>query len=461
MTIAQQFGLEVDADLLRFVNEEAMPGTGIAPASFWAGFAALLSELAPVNAALLAERDALQARIDAWHGKFPGIAGCGADYRAMLADIGYRVATGPDFEVTTDNVDAEIATLAGPQLVVPVSNARYALNAANARWGSLYDALYGTDVVPEADGAQRAGSYNPVRGERVVAYGRDFLDRYFPLDSGSHREATGYRISDGRIEVTTPGGRRRLRSEAAFAGFRGPGAAPELLLLRHHGLHAEIHIDRAHLVGRGDAAGVSDLVLESAVTTIQDLEDSVAAVDAQDKIIAYRNWLGLMRGTLEARFPKGGSELLRRLNADRAYTGADGREFTLARAQPAAGAQCRTPHDDRHGADRWRPQCPKPCSMPRSPRSLRCTTCGPRERCATAAAARCTSSSPSSMVRRKWRSRCAVRARRGAARAAAQHAQDRHHGRGAAHLRKSPGMHSRGARARRVHQYRLSRPHRR
>jgi len=329
MTSAQQFGLEVDADLLRFVNEEAMPGTGINPAAFWAGFAALLRELAPVNAALLTERDALQARIDAWHGKFPGIAGCGADYRSMLGDIGYRVAAGPDFEVTTDNVDAEIATIAGPQLVVPVSNARYALNAANARWGSLYDALYGTDVVPEVDGAQRAGPYNPVRGERVVACGRDFLDQYFPLDSGSHREAIGYRISDGRLEVTTPGGGRCLRSEAAFAGFRGPGAAPGLLLLRHHGLHAEIHIDRAHPVGRGDAAGVSDLVLESAVTTIQDLEDSVAAVDAQDKIIAYRNWLGLMRGTLEARFPKGGSELLRRLNPDRAYTGADGREFTL------------------------------------------------------------------------------------------------------------------------------------
>ena len=305
MSGGQDVGLEVDADLLQFVNEEAMPGTGVAPAAFWAGLAALLRDLAPRNAALLAERDALQARIDAWHAKYPGAAGCGADYRAMLGAIGYRVEAGPDFEVTTDNVDAEIATIAGPQLVVPVSNARYALNAANARWGSLYDALYGTDVVPETDGAQRAGTYNPVRGERVVAYGRDFLDQYFPLDSGSHREASGYRLSEGRLEVTTPGGHRRLRTAAAFAGFRGPGAAPELLLLRHHGLHAEIHIDRTHPVGRGDAAGVSDLVLESAVTTIQDLEDSVAAVDAQDKIGAYRNWLGLMRGTLEARFPQG------------------------------------------------------------------------------------------------------------------------------------------------------------
>jgi malate synthase len=329
MTNAQQPGLEVDADLLRFVNEEAMPGTGVSPTAFWPGLAALLQELAPLNAALLAERDAFQARIDAWHGRFSGAAGCGADYRAMLGEIGYRVAAGADFSVTTEDVDAEIATIAGPQLVVPVSNARYALNAANARWGSLYDALYGTDVVPEADGAQRTGPYNPVRGVRVVAYGRDFLDRYFPLDSGSHREATGYRIRDGRLEVTTPGRLRRLRSEAALAGFRGPGEAPQLLLLRHHGLHAEIHIDRTHPVGRGDAAGVSDLVLESAVTTIQDLEDSVAAVDAQDKIGAYRNWLGLMRGTLEARFPKGGAELVRRLNPDRAYTGADGREFTL------------------------------------------------------------------------------------------------------------------------------------
>ncbi len=265
MNSARESGLEVDTDLLRFVNEEAMPGTGVSPTAFWSGLAALLRELAPLNAALLAERDAFQARIDAWHGRFPGTAGCGADYRAMLGEIGYRVAPGADFSVTTENVDAEIATIAGPQLVVPVSNARYALNAANARWGSLYDALYGTDVVPEADGAQRSGRYNPVRGERVVAYGRDFLDQYFPLDSGSHREARGYRLSDGRVEVTTPGGRRRLRTETAFAGFRGPGEAPQLLLLRHHGLHAEIHIDRAHPVGRGDAAGVSDLVLESAV----------------------------------------------------------------------------------------------------------------------------------------------------------------------------------------------------
>ncbi len=322
-------GIEVDPELQRFVDAEALPGTGVAPRKFWSGLAAMLRELAPLNAALLATRDDLQARLDAWHQRAPGAAGYGADYLAMLDAIGYRVTEGPDFEVATGNVDAEIASVAGPQLVVPVSNARYALNAANARWGSLYDALYGTDAVPEADGAQRGSDYNPVRGERVVAYGRDFLDRYFPLASGSHRDVRGYRLADGRLEAVTAGGRTRLQSEAALAGFQGAAEAPSLLLLRHHGLHVEVNIDRAGAVGRSDLAGVSDLVLESAVSTIQDLEDSVAAVDAQDKVGAYRNWLGLMRGTLEARFPRGGRELVRRLNPDRRYTGIDGRELRL------------------------------------------------------------------------------------------------------------------------------------
>ena len=322
-------GVEVDPELWRVVNEEALPGTGLAPAAFWRSLAALLRELTPLNAALLARRDELQHRLDLWHGRTPGPAGFGADYLEMLAAIGYRVADGADFEIETANVDSEISTIAGPQLVVPVSNARYALNAANARWGSLYDALYGTDVIEEAGGAQRGAGYNPVRGQRVVEHGREFLDRHFPLANGSHRDVSAYRLRDGRIEATITGGRTGLRTESALAGFQGASEAPSLLLLRHHGLHVELLIDRASAVGRADPAGVRDLVLESAVTTIQDLEDSVAAVDAHDKVGAYRNWLGLMQGTLEARFPKSGRELIRKMNPDRHYQGADGRELTL------------------------------------------------------------------------------------------------------------------------------------
>lgn len=328
-TIAGEFGVDIAPALLRFVNEEAIPGTGIQPKKFWSGLAALLKELAPLNAALLARRDALQAGIDAWHKSRPGIAGFGAPYEAMLREVGYLVPEGPAFAIETANVDPEMATIAGPQLVVPVSNARYALNAANARWGSLYDAVYGTDVLPEIDGAQRGGAYNPVRGARVVAYGREFLDRYFPLPAGSHGDAQGYRLRAGQLAVATAGGEVGLREPSALVGFQGAPESPTVVLLRHHGLHVEIHIDRAHPIGKGDAAGVSDLVLESAVTTIQDLEDSVAAVDADDKVAAYRNWLGLMRGTLEAQFPKGGRQLTRRLNPDRRYTAPGGGEFTL------------------------------------------------------------------------------------------------------------------------------------
>ncbi len=320
---------EVEPQLRDFIEQEVMPGTAIAAADFWRGLEGMLRELAPVNAALLAKRDALQARLDAWHRAHPGDAGFGDRYQALLREIGYLVAEGPEFHVTTQNVDAEIATLAGPQLVVPVSNARYALNAANARWGSLYDALYGTDVIADADGAARGASYNEVRGQRVVAYGRDFLDRYFPLANGSHRSATGYRIGGGRLLAAVDGVSEPLQQPAALAGFQGAAADPTLVLLRHHGLHLEIHIDRAHPIGRNDVAGVSDLVLEAALTTIQDLEDSVAAVDAADKVAAYRNWLGLMRGTLVANFPKGGSQIARRLNADRVYSAPDGGELRL------------------------------------------------------------------------------------------------------------------------------------
>jgi malate synthase len=318
------------APILReFLEQEALPGTGVTAGAFWTGLGALLRELAPLNAALLARRDDLQARLDGWHRRYPGAAGFGSAYEALLRDIGYLVPEGPAFEISTANVDAEIATLAGPQLVVPVSNARYALNAANARWGSLYDALYGTDAIPDSDGAARGAGFNPVRGQRVVAYGREVLDQYFPLAAGSHRDARSYRVVDGQLVVGVATASVALQAPAALAGYQGSAASPSVVLLRHHGLHLEIHLDRAHPIGRTDAAGVSDLVLESALTTIQDLEDSVAAVDADDKVAAYRNWLGLMRGTLEAHFPKGGGQVTRRLNPDRHYSAPDGSGFDL------------------------------------------------------------------------------------------------------------------------------------
>ena len=323
-------GLEVAPPLLKFVNEEALPGTGVEPGPFWAGLAALLRELAPLNAALLARRDALQVRLDAWHARFPHGAGFGAHYVAMLREIGYLAPEGPEFGVATANVDAEIALTAGPQLVVPVSNARYALNAANARWGSLYDALYGTDALPDTAGAARGPAFNPLRGAAVVAYGREFLDQHFPLTTDSHHGATAYRVTGGALAVSLATGAAALQSATALAGYQGAADAPTALLLRHHGLHVEIRIDRLGPVGCSDDAGVNDLVLESALTTIQDLEDSVAAVDAEDKVGAYRNWLGLMLGTLESRFPKGGSEVTRRLEPDRCYSAPDGSGFTLS-----------------------------------------------------------------------------------------------------------------------------------
>ena len=322
-------GLRVDTALHDFINNEAIPGTGVQPDDFWSGFAAIIKDLTPRNRALLVRRDELQQQIDEWHLARKGKPHDAAAYRAFLQDIGYLLPAGDDFSVSTENVDDEITRIAGPQLVVPVNNARYALNAANARWGSLYDALYGTDVIPDADGAQRGPQYNPARGAKVVAYVMDFLDRTFALTSGSHNDVTGYTVDNGALNAATAAGPRPLRHPAQFAGYKGDAANPAAVLLVNHGLHIELRIDRDHPVGKTHPAGVADVVAESAVTVIQDCEDSVAAVDAEEKIGVYRNWLGLMKGDLAAQFPKGGKTVDRALNGDRDYTAPDGETFTL------------------------------------------------------------------------------------------------------------------------------------
>ena len=321
--------LKVDKALYDFVNNEVIPEGGLQAQEFWKGFAALVRTLAPRNAELLRKRDELQAKIDAWHRQNPGPGFDRKKYKSFLGEIGYLVAEGMPFAVSTANVDAEIAHIAGPQLVVPVNNARYALNAANARWGSLYDALYGTDAIPE-EGAPRGGQYNPQRGAKVIAFARDFLDQNFALAGGSHHDSLRYRIGESGLEVDLKNDRTgRLIQSAAFKGFQGERDSPSVLLLEHHGLHVELHIDRTHYIGRDDAAGISDVVLESAITTIQDCEDSVTAVDAEDKILVYRNWLGLMKGDLEARVEKGRRSAIRRLNADRRYLTTQGKDLVL------------------------------------------------------------------------------------------------------------------------------------
>jgi malate synthase len=322
--------IAIDDRLHAFIETEALPGTGVAAADFWPGFVDLVRRLAPENANLMRRRDELQSQIDAWHRRTPGAGFDPQRYRAYLREIGYLLPEGPRFDVSTAHVDPEIARLAGPQLVVPVNNARYALNAANARWGSLYDALYGTDVIPEDGGATRAGSYNPLRGARVIEFVRRFLDDHFPLRSGTHAAATGYRVTDAGLEVALAGNAATsLVDPTAFVGYAGEPGAPTVVLLIHHGLHVEIHIDRSHLIGRNDAAGISDVVIESALSTIQDFEDSVAAVDVEEKLGVYRNWLGLMNGSLAARVAKDGKQFTRELNPDRHYRTASGAALSL------------------------------------------------------------------------------------------------------------------------------------
>lgn len=323
-------GLQVAKVLFDFVNNEAIPGTGLTADTFWAGADKVIHDLAPKNKALLAKRDDFQARIDAWHQARAGVAHDAVAYKAFLQDIGYLLPEAADFQATTQNVDDEIARMAGPQLVVPVMNARFALNASNARWGSLYDALYGTDAISEADGAEKGKGYNKVRGDKVITFARAFLDEAAPLAAGSHVDSTGYKIVDGKLVVALKGGSNTgLRNDAQLIGFHGDASAPTAILLKNNGLHFEIQIDASTPVGQTDAAGVKDILMEAALTTIMDCEDSVAAVDADDKVVIYRNWLGLMKGDLSEEVSKGGQTFTRTMNADRTYTALDGSELSL------------------------------------------------------------------------------------------------------------------------------------
>ncbi len=334
-TMIQKADLNVSDAMVAFVENEVLPGLDVSADAFWSSLSSVVHDLTPINKALLAEREALQAKLDEW---------CVANrdsfnfeqYKAFLLEIGYLVPEGEPFAVTTDNVDDEIAQQAGPQLVVPTSNARFALNATNARWGSLYDALYGTDAIPADGGAEAVGAYNPVRGARVIAYARDFLDQHFPLEgtNTSHSKATAYKVvkSDSgeyALSVSLGDTDYSLAEEGQFVGFQGDAENPSSVLLSHNGLRVAIEIDPESPIGSTDAAGVKDLTLEAAITTIQDFEDSVAAVDAQDKIGVYRNWLGLMKGDLAESFEKGGKTMTRRLEDDKVYTGLDGSELTL------------------------------------------------------------------------------------------------------------------------------------
>ncbi|KZR56750.1 malate synthase G [Pseudobacillus badius] len=327
MNYVKAGSLQVDEQLFQFINNEVLPGTGINDQAFWNGFSAIVSELTPKNRHLLKKRDEMQQKIDDWHKEHSFDFD---QYKAFLKEIGYIESEADDFKVATENVDEEIALQAGPQLVVPVNNARYAINAANARWGSLYDALYGTDAIPETKGAEKKGSYNPVRGEKVIAFARHFLDEAAPLAQGSHAESASYVVQDGELVVTLmDGSQTRLKNKQQLQGVQGEAAAPSAILLKNNGLHFEIQIDKNDPIGQTDAAGIKDILMEAALSTIMDCEDSVAAVDAEDKVLVYRNWLGLIKGSLSCSFVKNGKTLTRRMNEDRLYTSIDGRTLKL------------------------------------------------------------------------------------------------------------------------------------
>ncbi|MFL1406347.1 malate synthase G [Marinobacter sp. M1N3S26] len=323
-------GLQVAKNLFDFVNNEAIPGTGVDADKFWAEFDKIVHELAPRNRELLAKRDDIQEKMDGWYRNHKGQPFNMDEYKSFLKDIGYLADEPGEFRISTSNVDPEIATMAGPQLVVPVMNGRFALNAANARWGSLYDALYGTDVISEEGGAQKGPGYNSVRGAKVIEFARNLLDESAPLASGSHKDAAKYLVEGGKLVVKLQSGESTgLKDESAFVGYTGAEGEPTGILLVKNGMHFEIQIDASHPIGQDDGAHVKDVLMESALTTIMDCEDSVAAVDADDKTLAYRNWLGLMKGDLEESFQKGGEMMTRRMHADRTYTGADGSELSL------------------------------------------------------------------------------------------------------------------------------------
>ncbi len=328
MSRIEKHGLQIEQVLYDLLIKEALPGSGVDAEAFFAGFSKIVHDLAPRNRELLAKRDRMQAALDDWYRKNGAPVDLAA-YEAFLREIGYIVPEGPAFTISTANVDPEISEIAGPQLVVPVMNARYALNAANARWGSLYDALYGTDAIPETDGAEKGRGYNPKRGEKVIAWVRDFLDSTVPLAGASWKDVTDLAVKDGALAVTTNGGAVKLADSSHFAGYLGDAAVPTHILLKQNGIHIEIVIDTGTAIGKSDPAGISDVRLESAITTIMDCEDSIAAVDAEDKAEVYRNWLGLMKGDLTEEVVKGDKTFTRRLNPDLAYTAPDGTTFDL------------------------------------------------------------------------------------------------------------------------------------
>ena len=323
-------GLQIADTLYQFVAERVIPGSGIENQAFWAALEAILTDLGPKNSALLAHRDELQAKIDTWHRTHAAHPVDQTAYKRFLQEIGYLLPPGEDFQVTTANVDPEIAEVAGPQLVVPVTNARYALNAANARWGSLYDALYGTDVIEETEGAGRSGGFNPTRAARVVDYVMEFLDRTLPLQASGHAQVVRYAVVERVLILTLQdGGTTGLQNAESFVGYLGDPSAPSAVLLRNHGLHIELQIDKTHPIGKYHPGGIKDVVMEAAVTTIQDCEDSVSTVDAADKVLAYGNWLGLLKGDLTATLEKDGKTIERRLNPDRQYLDPEGSSFSL------------------------------------------------------------------------------------------------------------------------------------
>jgi malate synthase len=323
-------GIQVAKNLYDFVNNEAIPGTGVNAEKFWSDFDKIVNDLAPRNRELLAKRDAIQEKMDSWNRDHKGQKLDMAAYKSFLKDIGYLEEEPADFRISTANVDPEVATMAGPQLVVPIMNARFALNAANARWGSLYDALYGTDAISEDNGAEKGRGYNPVRGAKVIEFARNLLDNSAPLASGSHKDAALYQVAGGKLVVKLQSGDvTGLKDESGFVGYTGAADAPNGILLVKNGMHFEIQIDAGHPIGKDDGAHVKDVLMESALTTIMDCEDSVAAVDADDKTLAYSNWLGLMKGDLQETFEKGGERLTRKMNPDREYTGPDGSQLKL------------------------------------------------------------------------------------------------------------------------------------